>query len=671
LTLVGLAIATVAAFAGVLRADWIYFDDPVYVVNNVHIARGVTLEGLQWVFRNPHGGNFHPLTSVSHMLDVELFGLDPRGPHAVNLALHTANAVLLCIVLARYTGHWWRSAIVAGLFALHPLRVESVAWISERKDVLSTLFFILSLEAYRRWTMQPGRLRYVLLCFFFVLGLLSKPMLVTLPFVLLLLDVWPLGRMTWPLTRRTIQPLIREKWPLFAISLVSSVVTYVVQQSAGAVMSSQTLPLGPRLTNALAAYGRYLWATIWPRDLAVYYPHTGHTQVERALASAVILLLITVFAWKARSRLPSSIVGWTWFVGTLVPVIGIVQVGSQSFADRYTYIPSVGLLLAAVWSVTEAVKKSKLARTTVLSATIGVGLVSGIATARQVSYWKDTRTLFTRALEVTDLNAVAHQNLGNALLLGGEVDAAIVHLEEALRIVPDFPDAHNNLGSALANQRRFEEAIAHFRAALRTADTAGTRYNLGFALVQAGRGDEALVEYERALELDPHLANARAALGASLAARGRLGEAETHLRRALHLAPDNVEAHRSMAITYTMQGRIEAGIDEYREVLKRAPKDLDALNNIAWIRATHQNSNHRDARDAVRLAEEACRIAPEENHVLFSTLAAARAEAGLYKQAVESIERAMQLSLAAGDSDANARYSLQAQHYRANRPFHQ
>ncbi len=671
LTLILLAAATIAAFRGVAGADWILFDDPAYALRNPHVAGGLTLDGFRWMFTHPHGGNFHPLTTLSHMLDCEVFGLDPRGPHLVNLGLHVANALLVCTVLSAYTGAWWRSAFVAAFFALHPLRVESVAWISERKDVLSTLCFLLALAAYRRWTVRPTRARYGLLLAAFVLGLLAKPMLVTLPFVLLLLDVWPLGRARWPLIGRDAWPRWREKSPLFALAFASSVVTYVVQDAAGAVMDSQAHTLGPRLANALVAYARYLELTIAPHDLAVYYPLALATPTYRVLGAAAVLALATVCAWRLRERRPSVLVGWLWFLGTLVPVIGIVQVGAQALADRYTYIPSIGLGIAAVWIVSDVAARSASARIVVPATAAAALAICGVATARQTARWKDTRTLFAHTLAVTEPNAVAHQNLGNALFAAGEVDAAIVHFEQALRLVPDLLEAHNDLGSALGSLGRHAEAIEHFRAALRARETAETHQNLGWALEHSGRSDDAIPEYEAALRIDGDFAAAHAKLGALLAARGRLDEAGAHLQRALELEPGEIETLRSMAIVRTLQGRVEEGIAAYDALLVRAPRDLDALNNIAWIRATHAEAAHRDGAQAVRLAELARDAAAGENDVLCSTLAAAYAEAGRFEDAVRVATRAIEIARARGDERGASNFAAQLALYRAGRPFHQ
>ncbi len=670
LTLLGLVIATLVAYASIRDAQWILFDDPAYVTRNKNIASGFTLDGLRWVFAHPHGGNFHPLTSFSHMLDCELFGLDPRGPHIENVALHALDAVLLCLVLARFTGAWWRSLLVAAFFALHPAHVESVAWISERKDVLSTLFFLLTLLAYQRWTQRSSRSRYVLVAVLFVLGLLAKPMLVTLPFVLLILDVWPLKRARWPLFGTGMLRLWLEKWPLFAIAGVSAVATFFVQNAAGAVMTAQTLSIPQRIANALASYGRYLKLIFAPHDLAIYYPLTDGWPIEEAIGGLVFIVIATTIAWCVRSKRPYALVGWTWFLGTLVPVIGLVQVGAQAYADRYTYIPSIGIAIVVVWLVADFVADSRAARAA--AGVVAAFLLGwcGVATARQTALWKDTRTLFTHALAVAPPNAVAYQNLGNALLMDGEIDRAIECLRESLRIIPDFPDAENNLGTALGIRGRHEEAIPHFRAALRTENTAEIHQNLGWSLAQSGRGDEAIVEYEAALALDPEFAAAHAKLGATVMARGQRERAERHIVRALALDPNDVETHRSLAILRTQQGRVEDGIQAYRGVLERAPNDLDALNNIAWIRATHADGAHRDGVEAVHLSEKARDLPHDPNHVLFSTLAAAYAEAGRFEEAVKAGERAVQLADEAKDSDAAQRFAQQLASYRVGRPFH-
>jgi len=677
LVLVLLAAATWAAFAGVLHNGWVLWDDPDYVSAQPRVAGGLRLDSALWFLSHPHAANWHPLTSWSHMLDVQLFGLHPAGHHATSLLLHVLNAVLLALVLARLTGAWWRSRAVAALFALHPLRVESVAWVSERKDVLSGLFFVLTLGAYGWWVERPGKARYAALMLVLALGLMAKPMLVTLPFVLLLLDVWPLGRLAIPGRGRAfrgrarpLKALILEKWPLFALAAGSALVTFVVQRRIGAMVPVEAMLPAQRLANAVLSYWRYVGKAFWPDGLAVYYPYGPATNWAGAFAGALGLALVTAAcALQVRKR-PYLAVGWLWYVGTLIPVIGLVQVGSQSHADRYTYLPVIGLTVMLVWLVGDLVARSRPGRiAAAVTVTLALAVLS-VATARQTALWKDTRTLFTHTLAVTGENPVAHQCLGCAYLEAGKTEPAIAELNEALRISPGYQDAHQNLGHALVKAGRTEEAIAHFRAALTVTDKAVLRHALGEALDKLGRTDEAIREYEAAVALDPDRFHTRVLLAKDLAARGRMSEAETHLRRALELNPVEIEPRRLMAVVLTVQGRVEEAIREYQEILRRSPDDLDALNNVAWMRATHAEARHRDGAEAVRLAERALAGSPTPEAVLYSTLAAAYAEAGRFPDAVSAGERAVALARSAGAAGDIERYEEQLRSYRAGKPFH-
>ena len=694
-SLVLLAGATFAAFAGVLRNGWILFDDPRYVYENVHVMRGLRLEGLRWFLVHPHGGNWHPLTSCSHMLDVQLFGLDPRGHHAMSLALHALNAVLLALVLARFTGAWWRSVLVAALFALHPLRVESVAWISERKDVLSGLFFLLTLEAYRRWVARPGAARGALVAAALALGLMTKPMLVTLPIVLVLLDVWPLGRLAGegrrpaatprgtragaappaapgrgPAPARPLWGLVREKWLLFALAAASAVVTFVVQRRTGAVASIGQIPAGRRLGNALVSCVLYVRDTLWPAGLAPFYPYPGAPQVAVAAACAAGLALATWGVLRVRRGRPYLAVGWLWFVVMLLPVIGLIQVGGQSHADRYTYLPTMGLLIALVWAAAELAGPARARRGALTGLALVVLTALGLATARQVARWRDTRTLFAYTLSVTRDNPIAHEYLGDVLLKEGRLADALPEYRDAVRFAPELADAHGEMGTALAALGRYDEALAEFRIALGLAETAETHHNLGFTYQRQGRIDDAVREFEAALALDPDLRLALVHLGAIQAARGRYAESEQHLRHALELAPGDLENQRLLAVTLTLEGRVEEAVAMYREILARRPDDLDALNNVAWIRATHAQAAHRDGAEAVRLAERARDASPEPVAVLYSTLAAAYAEAGRFADAVRAGQRAVALADSAGAPEESARYAAQLAVYRAGKAFH-
>ena len=677
LILVLLAAAICAAFASVLRAGWVLWDDPDYVSNQPRVSHGLRLDSALWFLSHPHAANWHPLTSWSHMLDVQLFGLVPAGHHATSLFLHVLNAVLLVLVLFRLTGAWWRSLAVSALFALHPLRVESVAWVSERKDVLSGLFFVLTLGAYGRWVERPGKSRYAVLMLALALGLMAKPMLVTLPFVLLLLDVWPLGRLAIPgqnkaarARARPLRGLFLEKWPLFALAAGSALITSVVQWRIGAMVPLEFMSPAYRVANAALSYWRYVGRTLWPHGLAVYYPYRLDTNWAVAFVGALGLALVTAACVLQLRRRPHLTVGWLWYLGMLVPVIGLIQVGSQSHADRYTYLPVIGLLIMLVWSVGDLVTRSRPGRIAAAVALTLVLAALSVATARQTALWKDTRTLFTSALALTGDNPVAHQCLGCAYLEDGKVEPAIAELNEALRISPTYQDAHANLGRALVIAGRTEEAIVHFRAALDGTDKADIRHGLGDALDKLGRTDEAMREYEAALALEPDHYHTLVLLAKDLATRGRFAEAETHLRSALELNPVEVEPRRLMAVTLTVEGRVEDAIREYQEILRRKPDDLDALNNVAWMRATHAEASHRDGAEAVRLAERARAKSPTPEAVLYSTLAAAYAEAGRFPEAVSAGERAVALARAARTTQEIERYEEQLRSYRAGKPFH-
>lgn len=714
LVLALLAAVTFAVFAGALGADWLQFDDPMYVRDNEHVNRGVTLDGIVYFLHQPHSANWHPLTSLSHMIDVELFGLNPAGHHAVNIVLHVLNALLLVIGLHRLTGAWWRSVLVGALFALHPLRVESVAWISERKDVLSSLFFLLTLGAYARWAAAPAAGRYALLIALFALGLMAKPMLLTLPVLLLLLDAWPLGRAALPGGGRpagggapcALPPsrLIAEKWPLFALAAASVAVTIIFQRLGGAVVPVTSISIERRTCNAAISCWRYIGQMFRPAGLAPYYPYSLDAQVAGAVVAVVALGITTVLVLRRLRTRPWLAIGWLWYLVMLVPVIGLLQVGGQAHADRYTYLPGIGIVVALVWWVGDLVGDSRRGRMLVAAASLIVLTVLSAVTVRQVARWKDTRTLFAYALTVDRDNPVAHQCLGTAYLQDGEVEKAISQLEEAVRLapalpeahnnlgtvlgilnrheeairqfeivlqqIPDSPDAHNNLGTSLAALGRYEEAIVHFRAALKKMNTADVHQNLAYALGKLGRTDESIREYEEALRLDPKHFQSLARLSVTLGTAGRLSEAEALMRRALRLKPENTEVRRMLAATLTQEGRVEDAIREYNEVLRGSPDDLDALNNVAWIRATHAEAAHRSGAEAVRLAEQARDKSPEPAAVLYSTLAAAYAEAGRFPEAVRAGRRAVELAAAAGEAEDAKRYAAQLDRYLLGRPFH-
>lgn len=535
-----LALLACAAFWGVLGNGFILYDDPQYVTENYRVSTGLSLENLAWAFTTGHAANWHPVTWLSHQLDAQLFGLEPRGHHMVSLLVHCANTALLFLALFRLTGARWRSMLVAALFAVHPLHVESVAWVAERKDLLSTFFGLAALFAYLQYVNWRGVARYLLLVLLFALSLMSKPMLVTLPLVLLLLDWWPLGRISGakvaaaePLTR-----LVLEKLPLLALSLISSWVTVLVQ-SGEALNTLEATPLSLRISNAMLAYVRYLGKLVWPADLAVLYPLPKEIPLLLAAGCAAFLLLASWQAFRLRHRFPYLMVGWFWFLGTLVPVIGLVQVGLQSMADRYCYLPMVGILIVAVWGACDLVEHRPSLRLP-LSVAAGLLVVGyGAVSWDYQRSWQDSTTLFSRALAATGDNYYGHYLLGNALSQEQRYPEALEQLALSRQLAPRFADAYINTGIIHARLGNQAEAIRNFSFALELKPESGDlQYNLALCLQKQGRVAEAVTHYLEAVRLKPSSAEAQANLGIALMSLGRFDEALRHLSESLRLRPD-------------------------------------------------------------------------------------------------------------------------------------
>jgi cytochrome c-type biogenesis protein CcmH/NrfG len=491
---------------------FIGLDDDRYITDNHRVRSGLTLEGVRWAFTTTHMANWHPLAWMSFMTDVTLFGLDPGKHHMMSVALHTVNVLLLVFVLWRMTGCRWRSLAAASLLAVHPLHVESVAWAAERKDVLSAFFWWLTIWAYTRYTERQGIGRYIPIVLFFACGLMSKPMVVTLPFVLLLLDWWPLGRVSGAPGRerdggsfriRSLIPLVWEKAPLFAMSAAASVVTYLAQAGASAMWEG--VAPGVRVGNAVISYSKYLLQAVWPTGLTIFYPHPMETLTWRAATVSIVFLAAATFwAWKTRYSTPWFAVGWAWYLGTLVPVIGFIQVGGQAMADRYTYLPMTGIFVALVWSAYDVA--SRMSRGRHLLAVVWVTAVSllAVTTRTQVGYWKSGGTLFSRALEVTENNWQAHENLGWWLHKEGRMKEAVHQYREALRLEPGNSTANLHLGVAMGEQGYYREAESHFRRALDLyPENAPAHYNLGMVLSLTGRRKEAESHFREARRLKP------------------------------------------------------------------------------------------------------------------------------------------------------------------------
>jgi tetratricopeptide (TPR) repeat protein len=811
-----LVAVTLAAYWPVLQNGFVSYDDRTYVTENPHMLGGMTRANVGWALQTAHAGNWHPLTWLSHLLDVQLFGLKARWHHLTSLLFHTANALLLVGCLRRMTGALWRSAAVAALFALHPLHVESVAWVAERKDVLSTFFFLLTLWAYARyaeksvvrgqWSVVRSEPRtsdsaprttddgphstrlalcfYVLSLCFFALGLMSKPMLVTLPFLLLLLDYWPLKRMQSAECRmQNAEPqtssafiihhssfIILEKVPFFALSLASCVTTFIVQRGAGAVSSLDTLPLDFRIANALVSYVRYAAKMVWPAKLAVFYPAPAQWPQWWVAGAALILVGVSALAvWRARTASYLA-VGWFWYLGTLVPVIGIVQVGQQAMADRYSYIPLIGLFIMLVWSAAEIPGRWPATnRWVAAGGAIAIGACAAL-TWRQAGYWQDSASLFEHALAVTRDNAVAQNNLGVCFLDSANVAAAESHFAEAVRIRPRYPEALANLGlcreqagredealellqrsvqiqgtaaahydlaNLLAKRGELEQAEAHYRSSLKAKpELAEAWYNLGLLKARQGKAVEADQCYSKALQFRPGFSEAHASLGAMLAAEKKFDAAIVHFQAALQTAPGNADAQFNLAsalnakgdfagaaqhyaeacrlrpddmdarqnlalallyqaklpeaaaqfqevlrarpnagtehylaLALDAQGQVEAALPHYREAVRLSPSSALFLNDLAWVLATNPKAEIRDGAEAVRLAEQACKLTGGKEPRCFGTLDAAYAEVGRFDDAVATATKTRELALASGQQEIAQQAASRLALYRARKPY--
>jgi tetratricopeptide (TPR) repeat protein len=729
-----LAASTLAVYWPITRHEFVNYDDTDYVTANPHVQAGLSAKGFAWAWRSEVSRNWQPVTMFSHMLDCQLYGLRPAGHHLTSLLFHIANTLLLFLLLQKITGALWRSGLVAALFAFHPLHVESVAWVAERKDVLSTFFFLLTLWAYatyaagskvqslkskversaaprhaaRLMVCSPGGpwLYYVLALVLFALGLMSKPMLVTVPFVLLLLDFWPLQRLQLPALRRSklkaqgskskVSPpscnsppsaawqnapfsrLLWEKVPFLLLSAASCVVTFVVQQRGGAVQDVNNLPIGSRVANALMSYVRYLGKMLWPENLGALYLREAPWPSWQVALAAIALVAVSVAVIRlARSR-PYLAAGWFWYLGTLVPVIGLVQVGTQSMADRYTYIPLIGIFIAITWGAWElaslgrrqergadcqsALPTSRLRGLQIVSAVLLVACM--VLTRKQISWWKDSETLFRRMITTVEGNYMAHYNLGNLYSRQDKLAEAAQEYEAALNAEPDFVVAHNNLGAVLLRQRRFDEAVAHYSAAVRLRPEYQYYYNLANALMDAGKPAEAVTNYQQALRLNPNFSLARHYLGLALQAEGKTNAATTEFRAALPLQPDYESAEHDLANRLVDAGKLDEAVAHYLAALRLDPNRAESHNGLGICYAMQGNFS-----EAERQFREAVRLDPRHSGAQ-SNLGNALGAQNKLEEAIPHYEKALEIDPRDFQTHFNLGLSLLRQERRAEAKAH-
>ncbi len=592
-----LAVITLALYNPVNRHPFVNYDDDRYVTENPHIRQGLTGDTIAWAITATEQANWHPLTWMSHALDVSLFRLNPAGHHFTSILIHIVNAILLFLLLMWATKRLGPSLFVAALFALHPVNVESVAWIAERKNVLCTLFFLLTLWAYGWYAKKPGWKRYLAVATLFAAGLASKPMVITLPFVLLLLDYWPLARVQGRDDRNKTpwSRLVVEKVPLFLMSAASALLTIRAQQAGGAVRSTTQFSVGTRIANAIYVYAMYLWNMLWPTRLAPLYPHPGDSlPAWHVLIALAVLLGITAFIWKFRSRryLP---VGWFFFLGTLVPVIGLVQVGEAAMADRYAYIPLIGIFVMIAFGVADLAQEKSWGLLPVIPATAAL-IVLSIMTFRQIAYWQTSDALWSHTLAVTQNNFVAEDNLGGALILEGKEEEAHAHFEAAARINPKDPMSHSNLGTYYMTHNQMREAVQQYEAAVEMTSDPGllaqTYANLGAAYRAVGEDDQAQTNYNHSLRLNPNRYNAWLGLGLLAQKQGKLTEAVTDLSRSVELQP-TAQGYLSLGRALAQSGRTADATTAYDQASKISPDLIEAQQAAASLRQQSVSSNPR------------------------------------------------------------------------------
>jgi len=648
-----LVLITIVAYWQLPGHDFLRFDDKRFITKNIHVHKGITWESIAWAFSITDYDYWHPLTWLSHILAFQLFGLKASMHLLINLFLHIANILLLFIVLKRMTGFLWRSAFVAALFALHPLNVESVAWASECKNVLSTFFWMLTMFTYARYTERPGFYRYLLTFLVFALGLMAKPMLVTLPFVLILLDYWPLcrfklfqsGVMGHEIRQSILygsrwSPVLRlvlEKVPFLFLSAICIYLSSLSVQRLGIVISTASVPMKLRIYNALVSYVSYIKKMVWPHNLAVYYPYPESIPFWEVAGAALFLLCVSIFVFRALRSKPYLAVGWLWYIGTLIPAIGLIQAGLwPAIADRFSYVPLIGLFIVIAWGIPDLVARWRYKKIVLAITAILLLLTFTTETWFQNRYWQNSVTLFTHSVNVTPNNFVAHNILGNTLEKQGKLIEAISHYAEALKINSNYAEAHNNLGYTLTRQKHYKEAIYQYNEALRINPTyTDAHNNLGTALLHQGNEKAAIYHYYEVLKSNPKYAGAYYNLG-------------------------------KISLN---QGKTEEAINLYRKALTFEPEMIQALYNLSWIFATHKDKRFRNGIKAIELAEKLCKISQNNQPLALDALAAAYAETGKFDSAVLTAQRALKLALMYGPQELALGLKKRLQLYKAGRPY--
>jgi protein O-mannosyl-transferase len=582
-----LAAVTIITFLGAARNGFVNYDDPDYITHNVHVTTGLNWTNLVWAFETSHSANWHPVTWISHMLDCQFFGLNPAAHHMVSVLIHAAAAVLLFLALNRMTKSSARSFVVAALFGLHPLRVESVVWACERKDVLSAFFWMLTLWFYAGFcrgdddNSKQRRLFHGLAILSYAIGLLSKSMLVSLPVILLLLDYWPLGRWQRANDKSSCRRLVIEKIPFFALAFVTGIITLVIQGKAGAVKTITTYPLDARIGNAIVSYCRYIGKLFYPVKLAAFYPHPVYWPLASIVCATLLLGAVSLGAFQLRRSKPYLLVGWTWYLVTALPVIGLIQVGAQSMADRYTYIPTIGLLLSIVWGISDVTKSWPWRRPALISLT-ALALGSCILlTVRQIAYWHDSVTLFRHTISVTRRNPVAHMNLGVALFDSGHTSEGLSELRTAVQLAPYYAEAHLSLGTALERVGKYDRAISELDETLRFSPKSAKAYlEAGVVFNKMRHPADAAKVFQRAIELDPNYADAYNDLGVVLEQTGNVDKAEVAFKEALRCDRDHANAHQNLGALYYKGGRIKDAVSQFSQALRLRPNSAKAHNNL-------------------------------------------------------------------------------------------